>query len=97
MRFNITVCRVSRVYGCPEKLAQEARGCFGFHLFERCPNCKLVFEGWEGWGSNGHLQFSAKDRKQLTGIMRNLVRRSLHSTIPIHFQRGNAVIYYRGN
>ncbi len=97
MRFNIRVSPVVRVIGCAEKQAQEKRGVFGCHMFESCPNCQKVAEGFEGWGENGHLQFSAKDRAHLTHVMKYQVMRHRYDKAPVHFIRSNSTIYYRGN
>jgi hypothetical protein len=96
MRFNIHVSPVVRVSGCAEKRAQEERGLFGFHMFDSCPNCVKVAEGWEGWGENGHLQFSAGDRAQLTHVMKYQVMRHRYGKYPVHFIRSTSTIYYRG-
>lgn len=63
--FLIRVCPVFRLTGCEEKLAQEKRGMFGFHSFSTCPNCKVVADGWQMWGSNGHCQADIPTRERL--------------------------------
>lgn len=70
--FTVRVCPVFHVFGCAEKQAQEARGLFGFHLFTSCPNCKVVFSGWQFWGENGHLQGNAPTR----ALMAHWLKRS---------------------
>lgn len=54
--FTIYVRPVARVAGCATKRAEEACGLFGFHAFTRCPACRVIPDGCEFWGANGHLQ-----------------------------------------
>jgi hypothetical protein len=63
--FTVTVCESWRLTACQKKRDLEARGMFGFHLYESCPDCSMEFHGWEFWGENGHKQGIASDRAQL--------------------------------
>jgi hypothetical protein len=88
MNFVITVSPVAYVKGCAKKLA---RGVIGWHKFDSCPDCQKIDHGFEGWGSNGHLQFTVPDRKRLTHIMRRMALRG-----GCRFRRGET-IHYRGD
>lgn len=54
--FTVYECKVYRVDHCKAYQAQQARGMFGFHYYEKCPDCQVTFEGYEYWGENGHRQ-----------------------------------------
>lgn len=71
--FVITICPVFDVFGCAAKMADEARGFFGFHQFTQCHECSVVSRGYEFWGENGHLQgHSPADRRELAARLRYL-------------------------
>lgn len=41
-----TAFKQIRLEPCAEMKAQEARGLFGFHNYQDCPNCKKTEEGY---------------------------------------------------
>lgn len=54
--FRMEARPTHRLTPCAKMLAEQARGLFGFHNSEDCPNCKREFLYFELWGENGHLQ-----------------------------------------
>lgn len=95
--FVVRVCERWMLRGCAEKQAQEARGLFGFHLFESCPDCVLEFAGWEFWGENGHKQGAASDRAQLVHWLRYTATKQWNMKdgriMGYRFRRGGRYIY----
>jgi hypothetical protein len=65
LTFMVNVCTVEDIYPCEARKADEARGFFGFHNSDKCPDCKIIPRGWEMWGENGHLQGQAHDREHM--------------------------------
>lgn len=99
MVFILSVHQVFRVHGCEEKQSQEAKGMFGFHQFETCPNCKVLADGWQFWGQNGHLQGQAKTIGQRNGWIKHHAREQWQcrqGTMGYKFIVGSP-IYYREN
>jgi hypothetical protein len=98
--FTIIVNESARVFGCTEKLEQESRGLMGFHNFKKCPNCRIVSEGFELWGDNGHRQGGASDRNQLTRVIAHLAKKQWRlkagGIMGYRFRLGGK-LYYRGN
>lgn len=101
--FYVTVCPIYRVYHCAEQSAQQARGFFGFHSSERCATCQTVFEGWEFWGENGHLQGSthSTDRARLVHWLKIKAREqwrgtSTHKLWGYRFRLGAPIRYVGG-
>lgn len=99
--FRMTVNPVYRVYSCPEKLAEEARGLMGWHAFTRCPNCRLEFEGWAFWGENGHQQNTTPTRERLIHYLKLMARKRWMSTqypgkVWGHTFKMGSPIYYAG-
>lgn len=47
--FTVYIRPVVRVISCDEKKRQESEGMFGFHDFERCPQCEKLRTGYEAW------------------------------------------------
>ena len=88
-KFLIYVQPRFRVNGCATKRAEESRGMMGFHSFERCPACDVVFEGFDLWGENGHLQGTVNAGDNLDAILEH--RRACRNETfkmgsPIHYQ-----------
>ena len=75
VHFVVKVCESWQLQSCAAKQDQEARGLFGFHRFESCPNCVRTFNGWKLWGENGHCQGNAKDRADLAHLLRRMASR----------------------
>jgi hypothetical protein len=61
----VTISPVARVFHCAEQAAWEAKGCFGFHAYTSCPNCRVIPEGYAAWGENGHQQATFTDRAHM--------------------------------
>ena len=97
--FTVTVNPVFTVAGCEEKQALEARGCFGFHNYRDCPNCRVMPRGYEFWGENGHKQGGATDRAGLLHWIsrkaREQWRMKAGRLMGYRFRKGQA-IYYQG-
>ena len=97
--FTVTVSRRILVHSCREKVEQERRGLFGFHLAERCAECRLENDGFECWGSNGHLQASPATRELLVHWIKLQARREWRMqdgrSMGFRFRAGRP-LYYRG-
>lgn len=100
--WDLYVQRVYRLTSCEEKLAEEARGMIGWHRYTDCPKCQRVFQGWEFWGSNGHMQGSAPTRDRLLHSLARFAQNTI--PVPDMFGRGHVLgwrirngsdIYYR--
>lgn len=99
LTFTVTVSPVCRVIGCGAQQEQESRGLFGFHPFFSCPDCRVIPDGWEIWGENGHKQASPSTREGLVHWVK-LKARSQWKTqaglvMGYRFVVGST-IYYRG-
>lgn len=81
---------IFRVQSCKAKLAEEARGLIGFHRFTDCPDCRVIPEGFELWGENGHKQGACPiGSDPLAYLTRRMIRdRDLEVT-------GGSPIFYR--
>ncbi len=96
--FFVSVHRVYRVVGCDTKRDQETRGLFGFHNYDRCPNCRMIPSGWEMWGENGHKQGIAENTAQLAHWLKTTARRQWKiqdGKIMGYRFRLNAAMYYK--
>jgi hypothetical protein len=55
-KFEITVQPQRRLFRCEKMRDENARGLYGFHSYDKCPDCKVTLDGFALWGENGHLQ-----------------------------------------
>ena len=94
----VTVSHIARLYPCPAKLADEARGLFGLHLYAICPDCQLVPSGYEFWADNGYRQGGAtNDRHELARKLRYLAgkqwRTQTGGIMGYRFRLGSQLVY----
>ena len=94
--FQVTINPVFVRRYCPEHTDEN-----GFMWADICPNCQLIPDGWEAWGSNGHKQGGGRDRASLVHWLKYQAYRSHpapHEHGPGHywrmtFRRGGRIIY----
>lgn len=104
--FTITVHLVYVLVSCDEKQAEEAKGLFGWHPFTTCKACKLIFNGYELWGENGHCQgHISRGRNHLAACLRMRASKQWVAQTDVEYPKGALIgyrfkvggpLYYRG-
>lgn len=59
---------------CAKMLEEQSRGLFGFHSFERCPDCVKTFDGWKFYAPSFGYQASPKTRELLLHSLKRFAR-----------------------